>query len=92
MTELYAAVRRGADGSYEVSDDRVLVGASLGNGSAWIVGKATGAIQKMYSLKLDRDVLWSTVVTYGSARHRVLVGLESADRSRRNGSAAKAAT
>ncbi len=81
MTELYAAVRRGADGSYEVSDDRVLVGASLGNGSAWIVGKATGAIQKMYSLKLDRDVLWSTVVTYGSARHRVLVGLESADRS-----------
>jgi hypothetical protein len=75
------AVRRASDCSYVVRDDRVLVGASLGNGSAWIVGKATGAIQKMYSLTIDQDVFWSTVVTYGSARHRVLVGLEAQDRS-----------
>jgi hypothetical protein len=75
------AVRRASDCSYVVSDDRVLVGASLGNGSAWIVGKATGAIQKMYSLAIDRDVFWSTVVTYGSSKHRVLVGMEAQDRS-----------
>jgi glycogen debranching enzyme len=74
-------VKWAADGSYVVADDRVLAGASLGNGSAWIVGKATGALQKVYSLKLDRDVFWSTVVTYGSAKHRVLVGLEPQDRS-----------
>jgi mannosylglycerate hydrolase MGH1-like protein len=81
MSELSdSPVRRVADCSYAVSDDRVLVGASLGNGSAWIVGKATGAIQKMYSLKVDRDVMWSTVVTYGSANHRVLVGLGPDDR------------
>lgn len=76
-----SVVRRASDCSYVVSDDRVLVGASLGNGSAWIVGKATGAIQKMYSLKLDHDVFWSTVITYGSAKHHVLVGLEAQDRS-----------
>jgi glycogen debranching enzyme len=69
-------VQRTPDCAYEVRDDRVLVGASFGNTSAWIVGKATGAIQKMYALKLDRDVFWSTVVTYGSARRHVLVGLE----------------
>ncbi|HXW51619.1 MAG TPA: hypothetical protein VEJ41_06470 [Candidatus Acidoferrales bacterium] len=69
-------VRRLADRSYEVADDRVIVGASFGNTSAWIVGKATGAIQKMYSLRLGQDVFWSTVVTYGSERHHVLVGLE----------------
>ncbi|MDQ6767446.1 MAG: hypothetical protein M3Z41_06515, partial [Candidatus Eremiobacteraeota bacterium] len=82
MTELLeSSVKRSSDCSYSVSDDRVLVGASLGNGSAWIVGKATGALQKMYALKLDRDVFWSMVVTYGSVRHRVLVGLEAQDRS-----------
>jgi hypothetical protein len=63
-------VKWAADGSYVVADDRVLAGASLGNGSAWIVGKATGALQKVYSLKLDRDVFWSTVVTYGSDRQK----------------------
>ena len=78
---LGSSVKRAPDRSYVVSDDRVLVGASLGNGSAWIVGKATGALQKMYSLKLDRDVFWSTVIVYGSARHRVLVGLDAQDRS-----------
>ena len=78
---LGSSVKRAADRSYIVSDDRVLVGASLGNGSAWIVGKATGALQKVYSLKLNRDVYWSTVVVYGSAKHRVLVGLEAQDRS-----------
>jgi glycogen debranching enzyme len=82
MTDnLPSPVRRAPDGSYVVSDDRVLGGASLGNGSAWIVVKATGALQKMYSLKIDRDVFWSTVVTYGSGAHRVLVGLEPNERS-----------
>jgi glycogen debranching enzyme len=76
-----APVRRAADGSYTVPDDRVMSGASLGNGSAWIVGKSTGALQKMYALKVDEDVFWSTVVTYGSARHRVLAGLDPGDRS-----------
>jgi len=74
-------VRRNPDGSYDVRDDRVLVGASLGNSSAWLVGKATGAIQKIYSLHLDEDVFWSTVVTYGSPHHHVLVGLEAGDRT-----------
>ena len=59
-------VKRNADYSYEVRDDHVQVGASLGKSSAWVVGKATGAIQKVYSLRLDHDVFWSTVVTYGS--------------------------
>lgn len=71
-----SAVQRQADRSYEVADDRVLVGGSFGNTSAWIVGKATGAIQKMYSLRVGQDVFWSTVVTYGSERHHLLVGLE----------------
>lgn len=71
-----SVVRRQADRSYEVADDRVIVGGSFGNTSAWIVGKATGAIQKMYSLRIGHDVFWSTVVTYGSERHHVLVGLE----------------
>ena len=75
------AVKRGSDCSYSVADDRVLAGASFGNGSAWVVGKATGAIEKMYSIKLHRDVFWATVVTYGSPKHRVLVGLEPQDRS-----------
>ena len=74
-------VKRNPDYSYEVRDDRVLVGASLGNSSAWLVGKATGAIQKIYSLRLDQDVFWSTVVTYGSPHHHVLVGMEPEDRS-----------
>ncbi len=74
-------VQRAPDGSYVVGDDHVLGGASLGNGSAWIVSKSTGALQKMYSLKLDKDVFWSTVVTYGSCKHRVLVGLEPNERS-----------
>lgn len=74
-------VKRNADYSYEVRDDRVQVGASLGNSSAWVVGKATGAIQKVYSLRLDHDVFWSTVVTYGSPHHHVLVGLEPEERS-----------
>lgn len=76
-----AVVQRMHDCSYHVRDDRVLVGASLGNSSAWIVGKATGAIQKMYALRLNQDVFWSTVVTYGSASHHVLVGLELQDRT-----------
>jgi glycogen debranching enzyme len=71
-----SVVQRRPDVSYEVPDDHMLVGASLGNTSAWIVGKATGAIQKMYSLTLAEDVFWSLVVTYGSARRHVLVGLE----------------
>lgn len=74
-------VKRNPDYSYEVRDDRVLVGASLGNSSVWLVGKATGAIQKVYSLHLNHDVFWSTVVTYGSPHHHVLVGLEPGDRS-----------
>ena len=69
-------VSRGPLSTYTVSDDRVLVGSSLGNASAWIVGKATGALQKLFSLALGRDVFWSTVVTYGSPQHRVLVPLE----------------
>ncbi len=81
MIDFVSVVQRMPDGSYEVRDDRVIVGASLGNTNAWIVGKATGAIQKMYSLKLDQDVFWSTVVTYGSSSHRVLVGLELEDRT-----------
>lgn len=82
MTEILPSpVRRAPDGSYSVSDDRVLGGASLGNGSAWVVVKATGALQKMYSLKIDCDVFWSTVVTYGSGKHRVLVGIEPNERS-----------
>ncbi len=82
MIDPNAIVQRMPDCSYEVRDDHVIVGASLGNTSAWIVGKATGAIQKMYSLKLDQDVFWSTVVTYGSASHRVLVtALELEDRT-----------
>ncbi|MBV8163055.1 MAG: hypothetical protein JOZ91_02190 [Candidatus Eremiobacteraeota bacterium] len=82
MTEILpTSVQRAPDGSYRVSDDRVLGGASLGNGSAWLVVKATGALQKVYSLKIDCDVFWSTVVTYGSSKHRVLVGLEPNERS-----------
>jgi glycogen debranching enzyme len=76
--EVFGSVRRQPDASYAVDDDRVLSGASLGNGGAWIVCKATGAIQKMFSLAIGRDVFWSTVVTYSSPRHRVLVGLEPA--------------
>ena len=75
--DLLNDVRRKQDASYLVDDDRVLSGASLGNGGAWIVCKSTGAIQKMFSLAIGRDVYWSTVVTYGSPRHRVLVGLPS---------------
>jgi glycogen debranching enzyme len=78
VPDAIASVRRQQDASYSVDDDRVLSGASLGNGGAWIVCKSTGAIQKMFSLALGRDVFWSTVVTYGSPRHRVLVGLEPA--------------
>ena len=74
--ENLGSVRRQPDGSYAVDDDRVLSGASLGNAGAWVVCKSTGAIQKMFSLAIGRDVFWSTVVTYGSPRHRVLVGLE----------------
>jgi glycogen debranching enzyme len=74
-------VHRNFDCSYEVPDDRVLVGASLGNSRAWIVGKATGAIQKMYALAVDQDVFWSTVITYGSPKHHVLVGLDLSDRT-----------
>ena len=76
LPDLTGSVRRNQDASYRVDDDRVLSGASFGNGGAWIVCKSTGAIQKMFSLAIGRDVFWSTVVTYGSPRHRVLVGLE----------------
>ena len=73
------SVRRESDGTYVVGDDRVLSGASFGNSGAWIVCKATGAIQKLFSLALGHDVMWSTVLTYGSPRHRVLVGLEPSE-------------
>lgn len=75
----FDSVHREPDASYVVSDDRVLSGASFGNGGAWVVCKATGAIQKVFSLSLGRDVFWSTVVTYGSPSHRVLIGLEPAE-------------
>lgn len=75
------AVKRNSDTTYTVRDDRVLVGSSLGNSSVWLVGKATGAIQKLFSLRLGFDVFWSTVVTYGSPQHHVLVGYESDDRA-----------
>jgi glycogen debranching enzyme len=76
VPDAFGSVRRLPDGSYAVDDDRVLSGASLGNAGAWVVCKSTGAIQKIFSLAIGRDVFWSTVVTYGSPRHRVLVGLE----------------
>jgi glycogen debranching enzyme len=78
VPEFLSSVRRQQNASYAVNDDRVLSGASFGNGGAWIVCKSTGAIQKMFALAIGRDVFWSTVVTYGSPRHRVLVGLEPA--------------
>ncbi|MDQ2818218.1 MAG: hypothetical protein M3T49_08450 [Candidatus Eremiobacteraeota bacterium] len=76
-----SAVASGPQATYVVSDSRVLVGASLGNASAWLVCKATGALQKVFSLALGCDVFWSTVVTYGSPRHRVLIGLEKQERA-----------
>ena len=76
----HEGVVRGPHSSYLVSDDRVLTGASLGNGSAWIICKATGALQKMFSLAIGRDVFWATTITYGSPLHRVLVGFEPSER------------
>ncbi|MDQ6780488.1 MAG: hypothetical protein M3Z37_04960, partial [Candidatus Eremiobacteraeota bacterium] len=81
MIQLDQVVKRNADTSYEVRDDRVLVGASLGNSSVWLVGKATGAIQKIFSLPIGQDVFWSTVVTYGSPHHHVLVGFDPEERA-----------
>ena len=76
-----ATVIRGPHATYFVSDDRVLCGASHGNGSAWAIGKATGALQKMFSLALGLEVFGSTTLTYGSSQHRLIVTLPPDERA-----------
>jgi len=76
-----ATVIRGPHATYFVSDDRVLCGASHGNGSAWAIGKATGALQKMFSLALGLEVFGSTTLTYGRSQHRLIVTLPPDERA-----------
>lgn len=72
---------RSTHSTYHVPDDRVLAGASFGNASCWLTTKATGAIQKLFALSIGFDVFGSTTLTYGSPRHRLVVGLPPEERA-----------
>lgn len=76
-----SGVIRGPHAVYRVPDDRVLVGASHGNAGAWVPTKATGAIQKFFSLAAGEAVFESVNITYGSPRHRLIVGLSPSERA-----------
>lgn len=49
---------------YELPDNQVSVGASLGNHNIWVDTKATGAIEHVFSTSAGVSMLGSIVVTY----------------------------
>ncbi|HEY3281033.1 MAG TPA: hypothetical protein VGN26_02055, partial [Armatimonadota bacterium] len=67
-------VREGVRGKerllvYELPEDALGAGSSLGNDKAWINSKATGALERLFSLDLGQVVAGSMVVRYSAPQH-----------------------
>lgn len=57
---------------YELPEDSLAVGSSLGNDSVWINSKATGALERLFSLDIGQMVAGSMVVRYSTDQHGLL--------------------
>jgi len=64
---VFAKPRPGDLPYYLVPDNALAHGMSLGNKQMWVTCKASGAIDKVFSLELGQDITDSIVVTYAVA-------------------------
>ncbi len=55
---------------YQVSDDALEMGASLGNSAAWIASKGTGAIDRVFSVDIGQSLVGAASIRYASPGHR----------------------
>ncbi|CDM65355.1 MGH1-like glycoside hydrolase domain-containing protein [Pyrinomonas methylaliphatogenes] len=70
------AVREGERGReqifvYELSEQDLGAGSSLGNDKCWVTSKATGAIEQLFSLDIGRAVAGAVNIRYSTAQHGV---------------------
>ncbi len=55
--------------SYQVPDNALEMGASLGNRSLWVNTKGTGAVERVFSVEIGQTLLGAMAICYASAGH-----------------------
>jgi len=70
-------VREGDSGKerilvYDLSEDALGAGSSLGNDRGWVNSKATGALERLFSLEIGQSVVGALVIRYSAPQHGIL--------------------